>query len=52
VWQADVTETSKSSGGEVSKSSSWQSKRRRSVTPDQSWDRQDRKRARYDDDGS
>ena len=39
-------------GSEASKSSSWQSKRRRSVTPDEGWDRRDRKRSRYDDDGT
>ena len=40
-------------GSEASKSSSWHSKRRRSVTPsDDSWERRDRKRGRYDDDGT
>jgi len=38
-------------GSEVSKSSSWQSKRRRSATPEEGWDRRDRKRSRYEDDG-
>jgi len=37
---------------ELVKSSSWHSKRRRSVTPDEGLERRDRKRTRYDDDGS
>lgn len=38
-------------GSEASKSSSWHSKRRRSPTPDEGWDRRDRKRGHYEDDG-
>ena len=39
LTQADNSESSKS-------------KRRRSATPEEGWDRRDRKRSRYDDDGT